>query len=110
MAGGEREVYITDHAVVRYLERVMGFDLEPIRDKIRKACASALHVDVPHITVGGFVYSIAHHPGDKFPSVTTIQPVAYKPSVRAGMKMRKDVTGRPSRKSRFKERFCDDDE
>lgn len=63
----EREIIVTDHALVRYLERVQGFDLEPVRQAIlaiaRKAGASA-----NSISFGGFTYAL------KEGRVTTIIP------------------------------------
>ena len=50
-------VKITDHALVRYLERVKGFDLEPHRVEIVRICAAIEHVTgACTISSNGFKY------------------------------------------------------
>lgn len=44
---------VSDHAVIRYLERVNGFDFEPVRERIRKAAQVVLDVGASSITVDG---------------------------------------------------------
>lgn len=44
---------VSDHAVIRYLERTKGFDFEPIREKIRKAAQIVLDTGASSITVDG---------------------------------------------------------
>jgi hypothetical protein len=69
---------VTDHAVVRWLERVVGADIERIRDEIRAACArrgcdhltdladqAAVYIDAPehgvHLVVReGEVITVFH--------------------------------------------------
>lgn len=65
-----RVVVATDHAVLRYMERVLGFDFEPFRDQIKAVVASAAMTGASRITTDGFVYHLAHEPGKAF--VTTV--------------------------------------
>ncbi|MDK3072742.1 hypothetical protein QO034_06440 [Sedimentitalea sp. JM2-8] len=51
---------VTDHAVLRYLERVKGMDIEAVRREIGRAVD--LHLDHPGacgVVVAGFSYKIA---------------------------------------------------
>ena len=61
---------VTDHAIIRYLERVQGFDIEALRANIaarvdEAACAGALAV-----TIDGFRYMFQN--GERGPVLTTI--------------------------------------
>lgn len=44
---------VSDHAVIRYLERTKGFDFEPIREHIRKAAQIVLDTGANNITIDG---------------------------------------------------------
>lgn len=44
---------VSDHAVIRYLERTKGFDFEPVREHIRKAAQLVLDVGASSITIDG---------------------------------------------------------
>lgn len=50
---------VSDHAIIRYLERTKGFDFEPIREHIRKAAQLVLDVGARNITIDGvsFVFN-----------------------------------------------------
>lgn len=37
----QKQIHISDHGLVRYLERVRGFDLDREREAIRKICGNA---------------------------------------------------------------------
>lgn len=47
---------VSDHAVIRYLERTKGFDFEPIRERIRKAAQIVLDTGASNITVDGVCF------------------------------------------------------
>jgi hypothetical protein len=49
---------VSDHAVVRYLERVRGVDIARLRAKIGKAAEQALDLGACGAISGGFVYKI----------------------------------------------------
>ena len=49
---------VTDHAVVRYLERVRGVDMDRLRAKIGKVAEQALDLGACGAVSKGFVYKI----------------------------------------------------
>ncbi len=52
-------VHVTDHAVVRYLERVIGMDVDAIRREIGHKVDLALdHPGASGVVVEGFVYRL----------------------------------------------------
>jgi hypothetical protein len=44
MSGKYEQVYVTDHALIRYIERVHGIDLEDIRAEVARVCERAAGV------------------------------------------------------------------
>lgn len=54
-----RKIRITDHAVLRYLERVRGFDVEAVRREIAASCAVAAdHPSASSVLSNGFRFII----------------------------------------------------
>jgi hypothetical protein len=51
-----KEVIVTDHALVRYLERVLEIDVERIRADIAAECSSAVNVGAKRLRRGPLVY------------------------------------------------------
>ncbi len=51
-------VRVSDHAVLRYLERVRGFEIESLRQNIAKRCESAASAGASSITIDGVVLLI----------------------------------------------------
>ena len=49
---------ITDHAVVRYLERVMGVDIDALRAEIAAKAQLGLEMEASAVKVDGFSYRI----------------------------------------------------
>ncbi|MET4128378.1 hypothetical protein [Roseovarius sp. MBR-6] len=49
---------VTDHAVLRYLERVEGVDIEAIRCRIGHLADRAIEMGANGVVSGGFVYRI----------------------------------------------------
>lgn len=49
---------VTDHAVVRYLERVQGVDIEGLRREIGRVVDQGLEAGACGVISGGFVYRI----------------------------------------------------
>ena len=61
-------VHISDHALVRYIERVKGFDVEKIRKEIEELVAPTLGTNATAISANGFTFVI------KGGYVTTVVP------------------------------------
>jgi hypothetical protein len=49
---------VTDHAIVRYLERVGGFDIDGLRHQIARRCESGASVGASSVIVEGFAFLI----------------------------------------------------
>ena len=62
---------VTDHALVRYMERVMGLDLTSIRTEIEQRTALAVSLGATAVRHAGFRYVIA---GDRVVSVIPCAP------------------------------------
>lgn len=55
----QRRIRITDHAVLRYMERVRGFDVDAVRREIAASCAVAAdHPNATAVLSGGFRFTI----------------------------------------------------
>ena len=55
---GLAEIHVTDHAVLRYLERVKKVDLEAIRAEVRAIVALAPEVGSVSVTKNGMTYIV----------------------------------------------------
>jgi hypothetical protein len=53
---------VTDHAVLRYLERVGGFDIEGLRLDIARRLEPAAQAGASAITIEGFTYCVVQDP------------------------------------------------
>jgi hypothetical protein len=53
------DVRVSDHAVLRWLERVHGIDVEFFRDQVREIAGPAAAVGASALTRDGFVYVIS---------------------------------------------------
>lgn len=81
-------VHVTDHAVIRYLERVMGLDVEALRREIgRKAQVALEHPGATGVVVEGFAYRLVEG------RVVTIAP-RCQPDRHTGHTGRKGGRGR----------------
>jgi hypothetical protein len=60
--------YVTDHALVRYLERVMGLDMTDVRDEIAACVADGVSTGATAVIRRGFSYTLS---GNR---VTTVKP------------------------------------
>ena len=49
-------LFVTDHAILRYIERVLDFDLDQIRHRIRNICEEPAAAGAVAITYEGFTY------------------------------------------------------
>ncbi len=72
---------VSDHAVVRYLERVMGMDIERLRREIGHRVDRAAGMGACGCILEGFEYRL------KEGTVTTVQ-VAQRPDMRCGRQRR----------------------
>ena len=54
-----RGVHVSDHAVLRYLERVGGFDIEGLRHQIAQRLLPAVAAGATGVKINGFEYRIA---------------------------------------------------
>lgn len=71
-------VRVTDHAVLRYLERVKGVDVEALRAEIGRTVDLALeHPGANGVCHGGFVYRLQRA------TVVTITP-QHQPDIHTG--------------------------
>ena len=59
---------VTDHAVLRYLERAMEFEIEKVREHIARLCEGAAAIGAACIRVDGLRYEIRNN------TVITITP------------------------------------
>lgn len=63
---------ISDHALMRYMERVMGLDLGPIRREIAGIIAPAIKAGATSTTVGKFTYLFRQDAGGPLVLATVI--------------------------------------
>jgi hypothetical protein len=67
-------LYVTDHAVLRYLERHHGFNMELIRDHIAGICAAPAAFGAVCVRAEGVRFEIANG------NVVTVRPDSVLPS------------------------------
>jgi hypothetical protein len=65
------KVHVTDHAILRYLERGCGFDIELVRAKIKDLVLPAAAVGASNIVIGDLRFCFVEH-ADKNIQVTTV--------------------------------------
>lgn len=53
------EVIISDHALIRYIERYLDVDLNPVRQQIRDKTQKAIEAGAMSIQIDGFLFTIA---------------------------------------------------
>lgn len=74
---------ISDHAVVRYLERIQGVDIEAVRGEIAALCAHAFETGACAMVLAGHRYMIAPDG-----TVVTVEPIGYSRARRAHLSQR----------------------
>ncbi|MCB1395930.1 MAG: hypothetical protein KDJ98_08150 [Rhodobacteraceae bacterium] len=83
--------HVTDHAVLRYLERVAGVDIEAIRCRIGRAVDRAALPGATGVVIEGMSYRLQH--ADDRAIVVTVRP-ANAPDRRLGRQRRtREVDG-----------------
>lgn len=65
---------VTDHAVLRYLERVQGQPIEQVREHIRKTCEAAAALKATCVRAEGARFEIVDN------RVVTVAPDGLQPS------------------------------
>ncbi|WP_411836722.1 hypothetical protein [Paracoccus sp. ME4] len=66
---------VTDHALIRYLERVGGFEIEALRRDIAHRLQPASDAGAASVVIDGHVYLIGRA-DPRGPSVVTVLPVS----------------------------------
>jgi hypothetical protein len=56
MPGRRPHPVVTDHAVLRYLERALGLDVEAVRAEVEARVETGLHHGAGKVVVGGMRY------------------------------------------------------
>ena len=65
--------FVTDHALVRYFERVLGFDIDALKDEIARAVDASVQVGGGAVVLEGHRY-VLKAGADGGPTVVTITP------------------------------------
>ena len=73
-----RAVVITDHAVLRYLERVGGFQIEALRAALAARLQPGVDAGAGAIVIDGFAFVVAREP-EAPPVITTVMKVPRCP-------------------------------
>lgn len=68
---------VSDHAVIRYLERIGGFDIARLRNEIADRLQSAADAGACGVVIEGHSFLIEHT--DRGPVVVTVLPVGHYP-------------------------------
>lgn len=89
-------IIVTDHAILRYFERIHGFDIEMIRKHIEAAVSVPAKVGATTVTIDGYVYCLVER-DDGDVAVTTILDST----------MRAKRYNRHKRRGHYKETDCD---
>ncbi|WP_457650955.1 hypothetical protein [Profundibacter sp.] len=76
-------IHITDHALLRYLERVLGYDVEALRRQLGREVASRTSGQACAVRMDGFQYRIENK------AVVTITSI-NRPDIRRGRRTRRD--------------------
>jgi hypothetical protein len=56
-----RRLVISDHALLRYIERFYSIELQTVRDEIERKCGDAARAGAKKITVGSATFVFAQH-------------------------------------------------
>lgn len=67
-------IRVTDHAVLRYLERVVGFDIDAVRKHIADTCAAPAAIGAVCVRAEGYRFEITNN------TVVTVRPDGVEPS------------------------------
>ena len=81
-------VRISDHAVLRYLERAMDFNIEIVREHIASICAAPAAFGANCVRAEGLRFEIAMN------TVTTVRPDGQNPSMTSRAKAQDKIKAR----------------
>lgn len=70
----QKPVHVSDHALVRYLERVAGISLEIVRAEVRDLVRDAMNAGATRVVVAGCIYEL----NPKARTVITVLPKGGK--------------------------------
>jgi len=70
-----RPIHISDHALIRYLERVADISLGIVRDEIANLVRDAMDAGATRVTIAGCIYEL----NPKARCVVTVLPKGGKP-------------------------------
>lgn len=70
-------IRVTDHAVLRYMERVMELNVDMVRKHIADLCAGPAAIGAVCVRAEGFRFEIANGAGNS--TVTTVRPDRQAP-------------------------------
>lgn len=85
-------INVSDHAVVRWLERKRGFDIQAIRTEIAECCRNGVAMGATAVTVGNVKFAIM---GNVICTVLRANTATtHKPHIKNRRKARKRVTAR----------------
>ncbi len=73
------KVRVTDHALVRYLERVGGFDMARLRAEMEARVAKTYRPGAPAVVIDGFRFAVSCD--ERGPVVTTILEKGEQPCI-----------------------------
>jgi hypothetical protein len=65
------EIIVSDHAVIRYIERHYGFSVEPIRAEILRLAKGAITAGAATLSVDGITFCFSESPRNKGAMVVT---------------------------------------
>jgi hypothetical protein len=69
MRNGEEGIGISDHAVIRYLERVKGLDMTEVRNEIRKHIATKIVTKTADQVITDDIMSVAIYDGERVSTI-----------------------------------------
>jgi hypothetical protein len=79
-----RTLTVTDHAVLRHLERRLGFDVEAVRAEIEAICRRGADRGAETVLHGGLRYVLRHESGRTVVATALVKRLDYSHSLPAG--------------------------
>ncbi len=74
----KKRLIVSDHAVLRYLDRIGGFDIESLRHQISTRLQPHADRGAQGVVLDGHSFLVNQN-GDRGPIVTTVLPVTRSP-------------------------------
>lgn len=92
MSAPPRKITVTDHGLLRYIERAYGVDLEKVRDEIADKVKAAVGVGAASLSQQGLTFILDYTSGVAW--VKTVVPNQSAAAARLRAKITKGVTPR----------------